>query len=183
MPSGNGLWTEEEKGMWKRALLAAGVLGMTFTGASTAWADPPTITTESSGGTIAHPFLGPACQNLGIAVDPVITYQSEDRITTFTNDSALVRVAYRGHATGVIVEESTGRSVDFFSRLVSVEYPAAGEATLVGVRTRYTAPGEGVLLLSAGRTTFTESGFETVGRNDRGDPEAFRDVCTYLASP
>jgi hypothetical protein len=23
---------------------------------------------------------------------------------------------------------------------------------------------------------------ETVGRNDRGNPEAFRDVCTYLAS-
>ena len=119
---------------------------------------------------------------LGITIDPVITYQSEDTITTFTDGSGVVRVAYRGLATGVIVEESTGKSVDFFSMLVSVEDPAAGEATLVGVRTRYTAPGEGVLLLSAGRTTFTESGFETVGRNDRGNPEAFRDVCTYLAT-
>ena len=168
--------------MLKHALIAAGVLLMTLTGAPAAWADPPTITTESSGGTIRHPFLGPACQNLGITIDPVITYQSEDTITTFTDGSGVVRVAYRGLATGVIVEESIGKSVDFFSMLVSVEDPAAGEATLVGVRTRYTAPGEGVLLLSAGRTTFTESGFETVGRNDRGNPEAFRDVCTYLAT-
>jgi hypothetical protein len=168
--------------MWKHALIATGVIGMTLTGAPAAWADPPTITTESSGGTIRHPFLGPACQNLGITIDPVITYQSEETITTFTDGSEVVRVAYRGLATGVIVEHSTGKSVDFFSMLVSVEDPAAGEASLVGVRTRYTAPGEGVLLLSAGRTTITESAFETVGRNDRGDPEAFRDVCTYLAS-
>ena len=82
----------------------------------------------------------------------------------------------------MIVEKSTGKKVDFFSTLVSIEDPASGEATLVGVRTRYTTPGEGVLLLSAGRTTFTESAIVTVGRNDRGDPEAFRDVCTYLAS-
>jgi hypothetical protein len=163
--------------------MAAAMVGMTAAGAPAAWADKPTITTESSGGTIPHPFLGPACQTLGISIDPVITYQSEEKITTFTDENGVVRVAYRGHATGVIVEESTGKSVAFFSRLISVEDPAAGEATLVGVRTRYTAPGEGVLLLSAGRTTITESGIETtVGRNDRGDPEAFRDVCTYLAS-
>jgi hypothetical protein len=91
-------------------------------------------------------------------------------------------VRYAGLATGVIVEESTGKSVDFFSMLVSVEDAASGEATLVGVRTRYTAPGEGVLLLSAGRTTFTESAIDTVGRNDRGNPEAFHEVCTHLAS-
>jgi hypothetical protein len=46
--------------MLKHALIAAGVLLMTLTGAPAAWADPPTITTESSGGTIRHPFLGPA---------------------------------------------------------------------------------------------------------------------------
>jgi hypothetical protein len=168
--------------MWKQSLVAAALTGLTIAGAPPALADQPTITTESSGGTIAHPFLGPACDNLGISVDPVITYQSEEKITTFTDENGVVRMAYRGHSTGVIVEESTGKSVAFFSRLISVEDPASGEATLVGVRTRYTAPGEGVLLLSAGRTTFTESGMETVGRNDRGDPEAFRDVCTYLAS-
>jgi hypothetical protein len=168
--------------MWKKWLFAAAVLGMTVAGAPAAWAEAPTITTESSGGTIPHPFLGPACQNLGITINPVITYQTEEVITTFTDASGVVRVAYRGLSTGVIVEASTGKSVDFFSWLVSVEDATSGDATLVGVRTRYTAPGEGVLLLSAGRTTFTESGVDTVGRNDRGDPQAFRDVCTYLAS-
>jgi hypothetical protein len=168
--------------MLKQSLVAAAFTGLTVAGAPPALADQPTITTESSGGTIPHPFLGPACDNLGISIDPVITYQSEEKITTFSDENGVIRVAYRGHATGVIVEESTGKSVDFFSMLVSVDDPASGEATLVGVRTRYTAPGEGVLLLSAGRTTFTESAMETVGRNDRGDPEAFRDVCTYLAS-
>ena len=169
--------------MWKQSLVAAAFTGLTVAAGAPALADQPTITTESSGGTIPHPFLGPACDNLGISIDPVITYQSEEKITTFTDENGVIRVAYRGHATGVIVEESTGKSVDFFSRLISVEDPASGEATLVGVRTRYTAPGEGVLLLSAGRTTITESGIETtVGRNDRGNPEAFRDVCTYLAS-
>ena len=32
--------------MWKHALIATGVIGMTLTGAPAAWADPPTITTE-----------------------------------------------------------------------------------------------------------------------------------------
>jgi hypothetical protein len=168
--------------MWKQALLTAGVLAMTVAGPSAAWADAPTTTTEVSGGTIPHPFLAPACQNLGITIDPVITYQSEETITTYTDRSGVTRVRYAGLATGVIVEESTGKSVDFFSMLVSVEDAASGEATLVGVRTRYTAHGEGVLLLSAGRTTFTESVTRTVGRNDRGNPEAFHEVCTYLAS-
>jgi hypothetical protein len=153
--------------------------------AAPASAAPPERSTEvfpAAPVTVDHPFLDAACAALGIQVDADITFQTTERVTTFVDASgAPVRVHVQQSLDATIFDTARPqRTVDVQAVRNVTDDLVDGTVRLTGVRFKYSAQGEGTLFLTAGQVPIGPSG-EPRGRDDFGDPEAFRPVCEYLA--
>jgi hypothetical protein len=129
-----------------------------------------------------HPFLDAACAALGIGVDADITFQFTEHVTTFFDASGdAVRVQVRQTVDARIFRAGEPeRALDVKGVRNVTQDLVDGTVRLTGLRFQYRAPGEGTLFLSAGQVPIVPMG-ESRGRDDFGDPEAFRRVCEYLA--
>jgi hypothetical protein len=167
------------------ALLAAAAAASTLSAAQPASATPPDRSTAvfpPSPATGDHPFLDGACAQLGIEVDADITFQTTEYTTTFRDASGNpVRIQVRQTLDATIFDAARpARAIDVKAVRNVTEDLVDGTVRLTGVRFKYSAPGEGTLFLTAGQVPIVPMG-EPRGRDDFGDPQAFRPVCEYLA--
>jgi hypothetical protein len=167
------------------AVLALAAAACTVSAAQPASAAPPersTAVLPPSPTTGDHPFLDVACAQLGIQVDADITFQFTEHVTTFFDTSGdPVRVQVRQTLDATIFDAARpARALDVQAVRNVTRDLLDGTLRLTGVRFKYSAPGEGTLFLTAGQVPIVPMG-EPRGRDDFGDPEAFRQVCEYLA--